>query len=118
MTETDLMNVVAVEIEVTTALHILNPRPAAGFESGQAGRREGLMEKIFRVFVEQSLCFRRKVLRGPGAAPGREIHIAFGTVLVERWFWLLEGTHLSGFSANHFDWLGLSFNHPTTAGFK
>src|SRR5262245_7918163 len=43
MAEADLMNVVAVEIEVTTALDVLNPRAMAGLEGGQAGGGKGLM---------------------------------------------------------------------------
>src|SRR5262249_25531591 len=57
MAETHLVHVVPVEIEVAAAFYIFDPRALTGLERVEAGRGERLMEKVVRVFFEQSLCF-------------------------------------------------------------
>jgi len=99
MAESDLMNIVAVEVEVATTFGVLNPRALAGLERVQAGRGEGLMQEISCVLIEQALCFHGDIFCGPGPAPGRDVQIAFGAKWVERLCWLSERTHLSGIVA-------------------
>ena len=64
----DLVNIVPVKIEVTSAGHILEPRAPAGSQRIQAGCRERLMQKILGIRLEESGGFRRCVFCRPGAA--------------------------------------------------
>ena len=83
MREADLMHVVPVEVEITPAFDILNPRALRLRQHVEARRGEGLMQEVSPVGFEQRLRRRRNVFRGPGAAPGREVHIAFRAEVIE-----------------------------------
>jgi len=54
------------------------------------------MKEIFRIVIEHSLSFRRKVAVGPGAAMRRKIQIAFGAEVVERFDRFGKAAHGSG----------------------
>ena len=71
------------EIEITPAFDILNPRALRLRQHVEARRGEGLMQEVAPVGFEQRLRRRSDVFGGPGTAPGREVHIAFGAEVIE-----------------------------------
>ena len=83
MREANLMHVVAVEVEITPAFDIFNPRALRLGQHVKTRRGEGLMEEVATIGFEQSLRRRRNLFGGPGAAPGREVHIAFGAQVIK-----------------------------------
>ena len=85
MTESNLVHAVAVEIQDTVTLHILQKGSVAGFEDIETWRRQRLMQEVFRILIEdgsrrcvQVLCLPRRSLRG-------NIEFAFGAQIIQ-WF--------------------------------
>ena len=74
----DLMDVVAVEIEETTPLDVLDPRAFGLADGVEAGGGQGLVEERVGVFGEDRTGFSGKVLAGELLPAWRQIDVALG----------------------------------------
>jgi hypothetical protein len=84
MTEANLMNVVAVEIEIAPAFEVFQPRALRPAQDVQAGSGKRLVQETRRIFSEQRTRLRTEVTVEPSLSVRGQIHIAFGAEAVER----------------------------------
>src|ERR1700679_2858671 len=70
------MDVVAVEIHVAAARDILDPNPLRAADRVETGRRNGLVQEMPRIAIEQRPRLARDVPRRPSRAPGRVVDVA------------------------------------------
>ena len=83
MPEADLMHVVAMEVEITPAFDVFNPRALSLRQRVEARCRKALMQEVTRVGFEQRLRPRPDVFGSPDVATRREVHIAFRGEMIE-----------------------------------
>ena len=84
MAEANLMNIVAVEVEIPPAFEVFQPRALRPAQDIQAGGGQRLVQETPSILREQRARLRRQVFVKPGLPVWRQIHVAFGLETVER----------------------------------
>jgi len=83
MCKADLMDVVTVEVEITSALDILNPRPLCLGQHVEARRGKGLMQEMATVSFQQRLRLGSDMFGRPRSSLRGKIDIALGAEVIE-----------------------------------